>query len=301
MPALIFTLILYFSLFQVALSQNTVYAYGDYINGFENREIEVPVLNNDSGLTDGVKSLTITIQPDNGQAIVQDDNTVLFIPDYSFSGDDQFKYEVCNIYGNCDIAIVDISVQDVDFEPEAVNDTITYLHGSTLEFDLLANDIIEGDGPVTISILNDLSQGSYYLNSDNKLELEFERKFIGSDSVKYSICDTDNDCSEAYVLIYVTHGDDTEFYIPQGFSPNGDGVNDTFYVPDFSTYEGVCLSVVDSWGNIVFQSRNYTNNWNGISNRGNNNGKIVPPGSYYYDFKIEGVSKQITGCVYVAK
>lgn len=300
MPTIILTLILYFSILQVVLSQNTVSAYGDYINGFENREVIAPVLNNDFGLANGVKSLNVIKQPNNGKAVVQDDNTILYIPNYSYSGDDQFKYEVCNTFGNCGIGVVDIFVQNVNFQPKAVNDTVAYLQGSTLAFDFLANDIVEGDGPVTVSILNDLSSGSYFLNADNKLELEFERQFIGKDSLKYSICDIDNDCSDAYVIIYVSHGDDAEFYIPQGFSPNGDGINDTFYIPDFSTYEGIRLVVVNSWGSIIFQSENYANDWNGIANRGNYNGKIVPVGTYYYNFKIEGVSKQITGCVYVA-
>ena len=299
MPTLILTLIAYLSIASTVSAPNTVFANDDYINGFENREVKIPVLNNDIGLDMGVKSLTIIQQPENGQAIVQEDNTILYFPDYSFAGDDQFKYEVCNIEGSCDVAFVDVKVQNVDFTPEAINDTVTYFHGSSIEVDFLENDIIEGDGPVTITYLSELSYGSYVLNSDNKLEVEFERRYIGKDSLKYSICDIDNDCSQAYIFFYVRHGGEADFYIPEGFSPNGDGINDTFYIPDFSTYEGISLTVVDSWGSVVFQMGNYSNDWSGIANKGSSSGKIVPAGTYYYNFRVEGVSDRITGYVYI--
>lgn len=281
--------------------QETVYAYDDLIKGFENKSVNIPVLNNDFGLENGVSSLSITEEAENGKAIVEDDNTITFIPNHSFFGKDEFKYKVCNTDGSCDEASVFVDIEDIDFQPEAVNDTVTYLHGTQVEVDFLANDIIVGDEPLTVTILGELKYGDYYLNADNILEVEFERRFVGKDSLDYIVCDVDNDCSQAKILFDVRHGGDIDFYIPEGFSPNGDGINDTFYVPDFSTYQGIEITIVDSWGSIVYQSNEYTNDWNGIANKGNNKGNAVAAGTYYYIISINGFDKQLTGFVYVAR
>jgi len=292
------TIGLFFGLIHNLYGEDQVYASDDYIATKENQEVLLDVLNNDVGLDKGVAKLELLVQPENGQAIVQDD-MILYKPDYSFAGDDFFTYEVCNVDGSCGTADVRVKVQDIDFFPEAKNDTLIYYHGSSESYDFLENDFIEGDGPMTITFLNDLSDGEYELNEDDELELEFDRAFIGKDSLKYSICDINSDCSEAYIFIYVRHGGDSDFYLPQGFSPNGDGINDTFYVPDFSTYDDVSIAVIDSWGKIVFQSDDYGNDWNGIANEGSYSGRRVPPGTYYYYFKIEGIGKPITGYVYI--
>ncbi|MCG8580558.1 MAG: gliding motility-associated C-terminal domain-containing protein [Bacteroidales bacterium] len=281
--------------------QDTVYAYDDFIKGLENKSVNIPVLNNDFGLERGVSSLKVIVEAENGKAVVEADNTITFTPDHSFVGKDEFIYKVCNTDGSCDEASVFVEIENVDFKPEAINDTITYLHGTPVIVDFLANDIIEGDEPLMITILGELKQGDFYLNDENLLEVEFERRFVGKDSLDYIVCDVDNDCSQARILFDVRHGGDVDFYIPEGFSPNGDGVNDTFYVPDFSTYQGIKLTIVDSWGSQVYQNNDYQNDWNGVANRGNNKGKPVGAGTYYYIITINGFDKQLTGFVYVAR
>ena len=282
-------------------AQDVVYANDDKINGFENNAVNIPVLNNDFGLEKGVSSLTISVKAAHGTAIVESNNTITFIPEHSFFGSDEFVYKVCNTDGSCGEAKVFVEIEDVDFKPVAVNDTVTYLHGSSVVVDFLANDIIKGDEPIAITILGELWQGEYTLNGDNRLEVEFERRFVGLDSLDYIICDSDNDCSQARIIFEVRHGGDVDFYMPEGFSPNGDGINDTFYVPDFSTYQGIQITIVDSWGSIVYQNASYQNDWNGIANKGSFKGQLVAAGTYYYIISIDGIARKITGFVYVAK
>ncbi|WP_439184298.1 gliding motility-associated C-terminal domain-containing protein [Carboxylicivirga taeanensis] len=281
--------------------QEDVYAYDDKIKGLENTQKNIPVLNNDFGLLSGVTSLIIVDEASNGVAVVESDHTITFTPDRSFVGTDKFVYEVCNVDGKCGKATVFVEIEDFDFIPEAVNDSITYLHGNAMVIDFLSNDTIDGDDPVTITLLGELAQGECYLNGNNELEVEFERRFVGKDSLDYIICDIDNDCSQARMYFDVRHGGDIDFYIPEGFSPNGDGINDRFYIPDFSTYEGIRIVIVDSWGSVVYENNNYQNDWNGIANAGASNGKLVSSGTYYYIISVDGISDRITGFVYVAK
>lgn len=69
--------------------------------------------------------------------------------------------------------------------------------------------------------------------------------------------------------------------IPEGFSPNGDGINDYFSMPltQGNTYT---LRIFDKSGQPCYESTSYQNDWNGIANTGVQKGKKVLAGTYYY-------------------
>jgi len=62
---------------------------------------------------------------------------------------------------------------------------------------------------------------------------------------------------------------------PQGISPNNDGLNDSF---DLSDYEVSSLEIFNRNSILVYSKRNYTNEWQGQSNEGNE----LPVGTYFY-------------------
>lgn len=73
--------------------------------------------------------------------------------------------------------------------------------------------------------------------------------------------------------------------IPTAFSPNGDGLNDEFYVKSFSLKTILSFNVYNRWGNNVFKVGNVPADdkqyyWNG---KINNNGDEVPVGVYIYN------------------
>jgi gliding motility-associated-like protein len=64
--------------------------------------------------------------------------------------------------------------------------------------------------------------------------------------------------------------------LPNVFTPNGDDVNDVFFVnglENYSAFGGVDLKVFNRWGNLVYEDSNYQNNWEG---------KDISGGTYYY-------------------
>jgi len=56
--------------------------------------------------------------------------------------------------------------------------------------------------------------------------------------------------------------------IPNVFSPNGDGVNDMFYIPGVCPYEKYSLQVFDRWGVLMFSTTLRNNGWDGRTNAG---------------------------------
>jgi gliding motility-associated-like protein len=65
--------------------------------------------------------------------------------------------------------------------------------------------------------------------------------------------------------------------IPNAFTPNGDGVNDFWNIPELADFPTCIVSIYTRYGSLVFQSRGYGKPWDGTSN-----GSPVPMGTYYY-------------------
>ncbi|WP_440796399.1 DUF7507 domain-containing protein [Pedobacter sp. 22226] len=66
-------------------------------------------------------------------------------------------------------------------------------------------------------------------------------------------------------------GDD--LLIPNLFTPNGDGINDTFEINGLAEFAENELTIVNRWGNEVFRAKGYKNNWTGEG---------LNEGTYYY-------------------
>jgi gliding motility-associated-like protein len=72
--------------------------------------------------------------------------------------------------------------------------------------------------------------------------------------------------------------------IPNVFSPNGDGINDMFYIPGVCPYEKYSLQIFDRWGTLMFTSTQRNNGWDGKTTAG----EEAPDGVYYFIVKIAG-------------
>jgi gliding motility-associated-like protein len=82
---------------------------------------------------------------------------------------------------------------------------------------------------------------------------------------------------------------------PRGISPNGDGKNDYLIIPGILRYQPNHLMIYNRWGNIVFETNNYQNDWAGTDNKGVD----LPDGTYYYILDFFGKAPEISTYVYV--
>ncbi|MES2286007.1 MAG: PKD domain-containing protein [Bacteroidota bacterium] len=80
---------------------------------------------------------------------------------------------------------------------------------------------------------------------------------------------------------------DFVFYIPNAFTPDGDGINDTFSGKGIfiKNYE---MTIFDRWGNLIFFSDDINKPWDGKINSGS---EIAPVDVYVYVVKITGFNK----------
>jgi len=83
--------------------------------------------------------------------------------------------------------------------------------------------------------------------------------------------------------------------IPNVFTPNGDGVNDIFEIRGIDKYAENRLTIVNRWGNMVYQKNNYLNEWNGNS---------LLDATYFYVLEVKSITgnwKALKGYVTLAR
>jgi gliding motility-associated-like protein len=72
-------------------------------------------------------------------------------------------------------------------------------------------------------------------------------------------------------------GPDTTLFIPDGFSPNADGTNDTWEIPGIASFPQAEIELYNIWGGLIFRSAGAYTPWNGQYN-----GQDLPQATYYY-------------------
>ncbi|WP_304156935.1 gliding motility-associated C-terminal domain-containing protein, partial [Mesonia mobilis] len=91
-------------------------------------------------------------------------------------------------------------------------------------------------------------------------------------------------------------------FIPEGFSPNNDGINDTFEISGlYNIFENFELKIFNRYGTLIYQGNNDIPEWDGTSNEGlTNQGKELPTGTYYYILNLNDPNYDIyRGWVYL--
>ena len=84
--------------------------------------------------------------------------------------------------------------------------------------------------------------------------------------------------------------------VPNAFTPNGDGINDTWKIKYLNTYPGATVDVYNRYGQIVFHSDGYNQEWDGTRN-----GVLVPTGTYYYFINPKNNRAVISGSITIIR
>lgn len=76
--------------------------------------------------------------------------------------------------------------------------------------------------------------------------------------------------------------------IMTAFTPNGDGINDTWTIRDIQDYPNARVIVYDRWGQRVFSTTGYDEPWDGT-----NGGAKLPTATYYYHIQLNKLEGQV--------
>ena len=177
---------------------------------------------------------------------------------------------------------------------EEVSDTVTVVVRDQASIDegnlryffaINGSTFYEGDfGEITIDAATGL------------VEFTKAPSFFGGDTIVYRVENSvePSRWDQDSIFVYVGNKnitDDRSIFIPNAFSPNGDGLNDYFEISaNRSTTEESTLEVFNRWGTMVYRSdgKVYLNDWDGKSNITNmvSIGEDLPNGVYFYVYTI---------------
>ena len=92
----------------------------------------------------------------------------------------------------------------------------------------------------------------------------------------------------------------SELVVYNLISPNNDGRNDVFVIEGITLFDNK-VSIFNRWGNKVFETKNYQNDWNGVANTGRifGNNEALPVGTYFYTVDLPQENKQFAGWLYI--
>ena len=109
-------------------------------------------------------------------------------------------------------------------------------------------------------------------------------------------------CQPILISGIVTLGS-AQIIIPNGFSPDGDGVNDTWEIQGLNGSIAYRLSVFNRWETKVYETTQYNNDWEGTSNVSSfiSSGNNLPEGTYFYLLEFNDGQPPLTGFVYIKR
>lgn len=210
------------------------------------------------------------------------DRSTLQNPNKQFN--DSGLFTVSLYFLNADGCISDTATQSLTVYP---NPKLVLPHKITV---LIGGQVTLRPTYVYGNELTYLWTPSTYLSSDTAAT----PKAIPDDDITYRLKLTaKGGCSVTdTIFIRVLKGPE----VPNAFSPNGDGINDTWRIKYLDGYPGATIDVYNRYGQIVFRSLGYDVEWNGTRN-----GNPLPVGTYYYIINPKNGRQIITGSVTIIK
>ena len=102
-------------------------------------------------------------------------------------------------------------------------------------------------------------------------------------------------CADTMSKTVFAYGTNESFlFIPQAFTPNGDGKNDEFVISGYNKCLFYHLEIFNRWGELVYESNDISKHWNGFYK-----GKLIEEGVYIY--LLSGGGNELKGSVTVLK
>jgi len=91
-------------------------------------------------------------------------------------------------------------------------------------------------------------------------------------------------------------GTNVALKIPNTFTPNDDGINDTWNIANIDSYPGCTVNIYTRWGQNVFSSVGYGKSWDGRYK-----GTLLPVSTYYYIIDLKNDSRPYSGSVTIIR
>ncbi len=213
--------------------------------------------------------------------------------------------------GDNTLNIVATSLADC-FNPLTNNAIITVNANPIQDLSIAGGEICNGDtGIITISSSeNDIKYELFIeqnsvataIGTGNNLEIEipYDAYSVGINTVNLTATNTVSTClinmdNEAELSV-----EQCKIIVYEGFSPNDDGINETFIIEGLINFPNHKVTIFNRWGNKVYEAAPYLSDWDGTSTLGVTvGGNKLPVGTYFYIIDPGDGSDVIKGYIYL--
>ena len=144
-------------------------------------------------------------------------------------------------------------------------------------------------GKIMVNVVGGVEPYLYNLNN-SRSEVSYMQN-IPAGEYAVSVVDG-NQCKSAEITVILTDVDIDCLRIPNVFTPNGDGVNDTWEIVNIEMFPAAEVRIFNRWGQQLFSSKGYAEPWDG-SYRGH----FVPAGTYMYVIDLFNDEEPYKGAV----
>ncbi len=252
-------------------------------------------------LADGTYTIIYELSGANASTNMADINIVSGISFFNISG---------NLFGNP--GITTITITDFFFNPGECSGDIQLIEPIQVNVEVIETPaLVEGganfceeDMPTILDLTNNIDGigtviwydaaegGTFYESTDELVDGQ----------VYFGAFVSDNFC-ESSPRLEITVTVETcllELIIPDGFSPNDDGINDDFNIVNINElFPNFKLVIYNRYGNELYQGDINSPRWDGTSKKGDG---ILPVGVYFYILEFnDGVRSPIQGRVYLSR
>lgn len=172
----------------------------------EDTSVAFWVVGNDTDSEGDVLTVSQVSQGANGTVQIYGDEFVVYTPTANWNGTDTFAYTVSDGYGGADTATVTVTVDAVNDEPVALDNTYTITVNTSLTVSLpgiLDNDFdVDGDS-LASQLVAEVSHGLLSLDPNGSLTYTPDEGWVGTDHFTYETADAESLSSAATVWINV--------------------------------------------------------------------------------------------------
>lgn len=268
--------------------------------------VDINILANDFDIDNAIvpSSVLITSNPANGSVTVSASGLVTYTPQADFIGTDVFTYTIEDEKGLRSLpATVTVTVIEVENKaPNAVDDAVENSSLSPITIDVLVNDYDEDNNHADLVLVSVTypAMGTVSI-VDGKVVYTPAGMTNTTVTFSYTIQDASGLTDEAIVTIENLF---PPLVVSEGFSPNSDSNNDTWYIQGIEYYPNNAVKIFDRWGFLVYQKQHYENEsapWDGRGNAAQHSGKLLDQGTYYYILEPGGEMKTMNGYVVIVR
>jgi uncharacterized repeat protein (TIGR01451 family)/gliding motility-associated-like protein len=296
------------------------------VNGNVSVNDNIPNLN-------GGNIWTLKRAPLHGKLVFSKDGSYTYTADIRYDGEDSFDYEVCNVNGNCSEATVyinDVSAK-ADLSVAQTVNNISPRVGETVTFTISVNNY-GPENATGVKLTDLLPSGCIYVSStassgtyknqtglwsignlalNGKETLTVTAKIYSTGDYKNVavISGDQNDPNAANNRSEVSLDEICELFVPETFSPNGDGIQDFFKIRCIDRYLDAKIEVYNRWGNLVYLKDHYGDTdfwgttdawWDGSSNQKWKLGtEKLPAATYFWILYLNNGSEKRNGYLYL--